>query len=176
LTGTGKMIYTFRILSHEEEDFVRDIEIRSDQTFFNFHNAIQNELKWDKSQMASFIITNDQWEKEKEIGLFDMSEDGSSDIPVMDKAVLQNFIQKERQKILYIHDFFSERALFIETVNISEENKGNNYPRCTRSEGRIPQQILIEDNNIDEIPYGVFEEEDFDDDISLESIDDLGEL
>ncbi|MBA7535736.1 hypothetical protein ES705_27994 [subsurface metagenome] len=170
------MVYTFRILSHEEKDFVRDFEIHSEQTFFDFHNAIQDELRWDKSQMASFIFTNDKWEKEGEINLFDMSEDGSSDLPVMHKAVLKEFLQEERQKMLYVHDFFSERAFFIELAKITEETKDKKYPFCTRAEGRTPQQILIEDNNIDNILYGEFEDEDSDEDIRFENIDDYGEF
>lgn len=170
------MVFTFRILSHEEEGFVRDFEIHSEQTFFDFHNAIQDELRWDKSQMASFILANDKWEKEVEISLFDMSEDGSSGLPVMDKAILKEFFQEEKQKMLYVHDLFSERAFFIELAKITEETKDKKYPFCTRAEGRTPQQILIEDNNIDNILYREFEDEDFDEDIRFEDIDDYGEF
>ena len=64
------MIYKLRMISHEEEQFVRDFEVLSGQTFYDLHVAIQKELRFDTSQIASFYLCNDKWEKEIEITLF----------------------------------------------------------------------------------------------------------
>jgi hypothetical protein len=48
-----------------------------------------------------------------------------------------------------------------------------NYPRCTLSEGRIPIQIIVDDNNIDISAAENFDDlGNLDDDITFENIDD----
>ncbi len=170
------MIYKFRLISNEQEGFFCDIEIKSSQTFFDFHYAIQDVFGYDKSQLASFFITNEKWEKQQEITLLDMSHDESSeDVIVMDKAVLYDFIFEEKQKMIYVFDFFSERAFFIELVEISEKEKDVSYPVCTNLTGDIPQQIKISDRRMDDIFEDEYEDETGKDDI-FESPDDYEEF
>ena len=169
----GKLVYTFRMLSSEEEDFRRDFEILEDQTFFDFHLAIQENLGYDKSQMASFILTNEQWEREEEITLFDMKEEPSDETLIMDKVKIADVCKTLRKKLLYIHDFFSDSGFFIEVVRMKDAEPNKKYPRCVLSEGRVPIQIIVDDNNID-IPAveGFDDLESLDDDITFENIDD----
>jgi hypothetical protein len=162
------------MLSNEEDDFRRDFEIQEDQTFFDFHLAIQDNLGYDKSQMASFIITNDKWEREEEITLFDMKEEPSDDTLIMDKVKIGETCKGLKQKLLYIHDFFSDRGFYIELVNIDNIDSNVVYPKCTLAEGRIPLQIIVDDNNIDALNSEGFDEPgSFDDDILFENIDDF---
>ncbi len=170
-------IFTFRAISQEEDDFVLEIQIRSDQTFFNLHKSIQKELNYDGSQMASFYLTNDEWEKEKEINLFDMFEDNhnGNELLKMEDTLLEDVLSKVKRKLLYVHDFFYERALFIELIKISEELVNNYSPECLRLEGKVPSQILM----TEEIPTNITDilneetDKDEDEDIRFESIDDL---
>ena len=69
------MIYKFRLLSSEKDDFVRDFEVSSDQTFYDLHLVIQYNCHYDTSQIASFYLCNSDWEKENEITLFELSEE-----------------------------------------------------------------------------------------------------
>ena len=41
-------------------------------TFLDLHVFIQQLLHFDEGQMASFFITDDDWQKNKEITLFDI--------------------------------------------------------------------------------------------------------
>jgi hypothetical protein len=169
----GKLVYTFRMLSGEEEDFRRDFEILDNQTFFDFHLAIQEDLGYDKSQMASFILTNDQWEREEEITLFDMKEEPSDETLIMDQVKIVDVCKTVRQKLLYIHDFFSDRGFFIEVVRMEDAESDKKYPVCILSEGKIPIQIIVDDNNIDTLAIESFDDlENLDDDITFENIDD----
>ncbi|UCG28260.1 MAG: hypothetical protein JSV24_02550 [Bacteroidales bacterium] len=171
------MVYTFRIISHEEESFVRDFCIRTDQTFFDFHMAIQDELGYDKSQMASFFLANEEWEKEKEITLFEMSDDRSKEYLVMDKVRIGQAVTELKQKILYVFDFFSDRCFYAELIKKDKEDPSATYPVCVRAKGRVPIQIIMEDNNIDMFNSDEFEEFDgLNDDITFESIDDYEEF
>lgn len=171
------LVYTFRMISNEEDNFRRDFEIRPDQTFFNLHLAIQKNLGYDKSHMASFVLTNEKWEREAEITLFDMRDEPSEDALIMDKVNIGEVCKDLKQKLLYVYDFFSDRCFFIELVNIGDEDPGVDYPRCIQAKGKIPIQIIMEDNNIDTFSVEEFDNlESFDDDLSFENLDDYDQL
>ena len=102
------MVYRFVVLSDEDDTFVREFEFLESQTLIDFHNTIQEELEFDKSQIASFYMATDNWEKEEEFTLFDMGAGSST----MDNAVLEEVIFKKNQKLLYVFDFFNEGSLF----------------------------------------------------------------
>ena len=63
------MIYRFTIISDEVDDFVREIQIDPEATFYDFHEAILKSAGYTNDQMTSFFICDDDWEKEKEITL-----------------------------------------------------------------------------------------------------------
>lgn len=133
------MVYKFIALSDEDDSFVREFEFLDSHTLFDFHTLLQEELEFDKSQMASFYLATDNWEKEEEFTLFDMGTGSST----MEDAVLEEIIYKKNQKLLYIFDFFNERALFIEYTGESKEVEGREYPVCTNSKGVPPKQIIF---------------------------------
>ena len=66
------MIYRFRIIldNETEEDIFRDLEIRKTDTLEDLHNIITQSFGFDGSEMASFYISNDDWEQGEEISLY----------------------------------------------------------------------------------------------------------
>ena len=133
------MVYKFVVLSDEDESFVREFEFLDSHTLLDFHNLIQDELEFDKSQMASFFMATDNWEKEEEFTLFDMGTGSST----MDVAVLEDVIFRKNQKLLYVFDFFNERSLFVEYTGEVKEIDGREYPSCTNSKGLPPKQVVF---------------------------------
>jgi hypothetical protein len=133
------MVYKFVVLSDEDESFVREFEFLDSHTLMDFHTQIQDELEFDKSQMASFYLATDNWEKEEEFTLFDMGTGSST----MDDAILEDVIFRKNQKLLYVFDFFNERALFIEYTGEAKEIDGRDYPNCTNSKGIPPKQVVF---------------------------------
>jgi hypothetical protein len=133
------MVYKFVVLSDEDESFVREFEFLDTHTLMDFHNLIQDELEFDKSQMASFFLTTDNWEKEEEFTLFDMGTGSST----MEVAVLEDIIFRKNQKLLYVFDFFNERALFVEYTGEAKEIDCREYPSCTNSKGIPPKQVVF---------------------------------
>jgi len=155
------MVYKFKIITDENDKFSMDIEIKSTQTFFDFHSAIQDEAGWDNSQLASFFLCNSIWEKEQEISLLDMSDGANSKTIVMDKAVLIDYVKELKQKLIYVFDFFNDRCFFIELVEIKPVNHNRYYPVCTNFVGDIPPQIkLSRTNSSRNIFADEFEDED----------------
>ncbi len=133
------MVYKFVVLSDEDESFVREFEFLDSHTLMDFHNMIQEELEFDKSQMASFFLATDNWEKEEEFTLFDMGTGSST----MESAILDEIIFRKNQKLLYVFDFFNERALFVEYTGEAQEIDGREYPSCTNSKGVPPKQVVF---------------------------------
>jgi hypothetical protein len=144
-------VYKFRILSEEQNDFVRDIEISSVQRFEDFHNIILQTTGLDGKELASFHITNGKWIKLKEITLIDMMEEqnefeeeyedeDSSVFPetlVMKDCKLKDFIDDPHQRMIYEYDFLNLKTFFIELIQISQAKSKVNYPVCVRSVGKL---------------------------------------
>ncbi len=133
------MVYKFVLLSDEDESFVREFEFLDTHTLMDFHNLIQEELEFDKSQMASFFMATDNWEKEEEFTLFDMGTGSST----MESAVLEDIIFRKNQKLLYVFDFFNDRSLFIEYTGETKEDEEHDLPACTNSKGVPPKQVIF---------------------------------
>ncbi len=131
------MVYRFVVLTDEDEAFVREFEFLESQSLLDFHNALQEELEFDRSQIASFFMATESWEKEEEFTLFDMGAGSST----MENAVLEEVIFRKNQKLLYVFDFFNDRALFVEYVGEAKEAAGMEYPICTISKGLPPKQV-----------------------------------
>ncbi|MFH0894012.1 MAG: hypothetical protein V2A54_06220 [Bacteroidota bacterium] len=134
-------VYRFRIIIEDLDDFYRDIEIKSKQTFEELHNAIQRAVEFDNKQMASFYMCNQNWQKGQEITLVDMSAEDNHDIVAMKGAILSDYIEDPRQKIMYVFDFLDMWTFYLELVKvIPDAEKGISYPRITKSVGKAPKQ------------------------------------
>ncbi len=156
------MIYHLRALSNESDDFVLDIAIDSQFTFMELHDFIQEKLDYDPSHMASFFTTDEDWNKEHEITLMDMGE-GNNCTFCMENTHLSDLLTRQKQRILYTFDLFSERVLFIELAQI---DKGKlQFPVCTKLLGTPPAQFLESDFSLDvqEIDNGLLYDDDMDD-------------
>ena len=179
------MVYKFKVLSDEDVKFYMDIEITSDQTFYDLHELIQDELEWDRSHLATFFIANHNWEKKQEIPLMEMDDKSSTKMVPMDKAVLANYIKDARQKIIYLFDFINDRSFFLELVETKTETINHYYPICTDFGGEVPAQFSkksVVKNSIfdeDETDSDVFSvkkaapviDDDFDEDFGGDSFD-----
>lgn len=135
------MIFRFLILSDEVDDFKREIQIDANNTFFDLHKAITKSVEYKDDEMSSFFICDDDWEKEKEITLFEMDTTSEEDSYVMKDCVLNDFLEDEKQKLMYVFDYLTERAFFIELGEIIT-GKNLDAAKCTLSEGEAPAQIV----------------------------------
>ncbi|NDV81195.1 plasmid pRiA4b ORF-3 family protein [Bacteroides sp. 51] len=170
------MIYRFTIISDEVDDFVREIQIDPEATFFDFHQAIIKSVNYTDDQMTSFFICDDDWEKEQEITLEEMDTDPEMDSWVMSETPLSELIEDEKQKLLYVFDYMTERCFFIELSEIIT-GKEVKAAICTHKEGEAPKQTVDFEElaaaggslDLDENFYG---DQDFDlDDFDAEGFD-----
>ena len=56
------MVFRFRMLSDENDNFVRDYEVPYDMTLLDFHNFILRSLEYEEC-MASFFTAARRWGK-----------------------------------------------------------------------------------------------------------------
>ena len=133
------MIYRFRIVSDEVSNFKRDIEIDADATFLDLRNAISDAVGYRKDPMASFIICDDYWEKEKEITIEDMNDSG--DPLLMDECVLADYLEDEGQKMMYVFDYLTNRSFYI-VLKETTPGKHLDAPVCVASVGEAPAEAV----------------------------------
>ena len=152
-------VYRFKLSFEDYEDIYRIIEIKSGQTFLDFHKTVLDSIGFDQSQMASFYMSNDTWKKGQEITLEDMTDNPDNPIPVMAKSKLSQYIIDPHQKIVYVYDFIEMWTIYLELVGImKDENPKLKYPVCTKSVGLAPKQYdkvqrfgLVDDDEFEEI-------------------------
>ncbi|MCD8317805.1 MAG: plasmid pRiA4b ORF-3 family protein [Paraprevotella sp.] len=136
------MIYRFTLISNEVEDFVREIKIDAEATFYDFHKAILSSCHYEDNQITSFFICNEEWEQTQEILLEDMgTSPADEDLYLMKKTRLSELLEDEKQRLVYVFDPLDNRMFFIELTEISF-GKVQAQPVCSRSHGEAPQQTL----------------------------------
>lgn len=135
------MVFRFLMLSDEMEDFKREIQIDADATFLDLHKAILSSVNYKEGEMSSFFICSDNWEKEREITLTEMDTSSEEDSYVMEDSVLNDFLEDEKQKLMYVFDYMTERSFFIELREIIT-GKDLDEAICTKSIGDAPTQFI----------------------------------
>ena len=145
------MVYKFRLLSDEVDNFRRDIEIDSDATFFDLHTAILNSVGYPDDQMTTFFNCNDRWVKEVEITLEDMGGMSEDESYVMADTVIGDIIEDEKQKLVYVFDPLGDRVFYMELSKI-EFGKDIDQAVCTKSVGDAPVQMLNFDELMNKAP------------------------
>ena len=170
------MIYRFLLLSDEVEDFKSEIKIDADATFFDFHKTIMQCSEFEKAEMTSFFMCDDDWRRKQEINLVEMDTDSDVDSHVMEEEVLSDWLDEEKQKMMFVFDYLNDRGFYIE---LSEIILGKNLPKpnCKKL-GNSPTQYLkqedVEASKPMSIPTPIIDtDEEFygDDDFDLDEID-----
>jgi hypothetical protein len=167
------MVYKFRVILDAEEDIFRDIEILSEATLEDLHNAIFNSFGFDGMEVASFYTCDDTWNQEDEIPMFD-----SGDVPGEQKTMsdyqLEDLLDKQNTKIIYVYDFINMWTFLVELAAIEDQIPGNSYPETIFSHGEMPDEAIeknFEADMHDDI-YGEFEDDLDEDDLDMFSGDD----
>ncbi|MDD3107348.1 MAG: hypothetical protein PHP65_06090 [Bacilli bacterium] len=136
-------VYKFRVLNTEDEEFLREYELTENQSLLDFHNLITKNLKLNQEELASFFITNSNWEKEHEYTLLDMglnpdednNRDNSIPIEMMEDALIDSIASKPKQKLLYEYNFMNPIIFYITLIGERAGNSNEVFPKCVVSEG-----------------------------------------
>ncbi|WP_107037486.1 IS1096 element passenger TnpR family protein [Brumimicrobium mesophilum] len=160
----------FRILldSVEKTEVFRDILINDDFNFEHFYNTILDAFGFSNDQMASFFVSDEDWNKGEEISLMDMSfgQLDEEEAPVeMNSLLLKERIENTKQRFILVHDFLSMWIFLIELHEITDEEV--EHPQLILEVGEIPPGILDKGHkNLEEMKFETDRDpnaEDFDD-------------
>jgi len=140
-------VYKFRVVIDLEEDIFRDIEIKTDSTFLELHDAIKSAFDFEGQEMASFYMSNENWDRGQEIPLENMDvKTDSGKVVTMKNAVLNEFITSPEEKIVYVYDFLRMWCFYIELLAIKKAAPSTLYPKLTMVFGDAPNE---EDKEMD---------------------------
>lgn len=160
----------FRILldSVEKKEVFRDILINDDFNFEHFYNTILDAFGFSNDQMASFFVSDEDWNKGEEISLMDMSfgQLDEEEAPVeMNSLLLKDRIEDSKQRFILVHDFLAMWIFLIELHEITDEEV--EHPQLLLEVGDIPQEMKDKGHkNLEDMKFETDRDpnaEDFDD-------------
>ncbi|HTD39159.1 MAG TPA: hypothetical protein VK671_00965 [Mucilaginibacter sp.] len=135
-------VYRFRVAFEDYDDVVREIDIKSNQNFEDFHRAIHQSIGYNCEFPSSFYVSNDQWIKGEEITFLPNQRRIDRGVILMDKVKLSNRIDDPHQKFYYTFNFDRPFDFHIELLKIIlDETPGTTYPAVVRSAGEAPKQF-----------------------------------
>src|SRR5271154_598293 len=142
-------LYRFRITFEDYDDVMREIDVKSNQTFEDLHRAIHQSTGYNSEYASSFYISNDQWTKGEEITYMPNQKRIDRGVPLMEKVKLLSFIDDPHQKFYYTFNFDRPFDFHVELMKIIlDETSGVTYPTVIKSVGEAPRQFIIGANPI----------------------------
>ncbi|MES2487039.1 MAG: hypothetical protein V4581_13975 [Bacteroidota bacterium] len=173
------MVYKFRAILDAEEDIFRDIAILEEDTLEDLHNALVNAFGFDGLEPGSFFTCDDEWTQGAEIPLFDTG-DVPGEMQTMADYTLNDLLNREDNKIIYVYDFLNMWTFFVELAAIEEPESGVSYPDLLFSHGEMPanapEHAFGADGSDDDL-YGEFDDDYDDEDLDMfndDNIEDFG--
>ncbi len=173
----------FRVLfdSLPNQEIFRDIVIDESANFESFYQSILEAFSFSNDQMASFFVSDHEWNKGEEIALMDLSDDGDEAVQMMSSTVLRHLISSPRQRFILVYDFMNMWIFLVELQDIVSEAPA--APKVLMSVGEIQKELIEQGNeSMNDITFeseklkGMddFDFPDFDDDFSedFDNIDD----
>lgn len=140
------MLLQFRMLSDEDDNFLRDYQIPYDMSLLDFHRFICRDLGYDPENMTSFFASDREWAKLREFTLVDM---GISDDPqapaAMETTRLNEVIHRLHDRLIYQFDMLEDRSLYFELMAAQQEEGPANV---MLAHGEAPDQFDPEDSPV----------------------------
>jgi hypothetical protein len=135
-------LYRFRITFEDYDDVIREIDVKSNQTFEDLHRAIHQSTGYNSEYPSSFYISNDQWTKGEEITYMPNQKRIDRGVALMAKVKLLSFIDDPHQKFYYTFNFDRPFDFHVELMKIIlDDAPGVVYPAVIKSVGDAPKQF-----------------------------------
>ncbi|NHA04764.1 plasmid pRiA4b ORF-3 family protein [Mucilaginibacter sp. HC2] len=135
-------LYRFRVTFEDYDDVMREIDVKSNQTFEDLHRAIHQSTGYNPEFSSSFYISNDQWTKGEEITYLPNQKRIDRGVSLMNNVKLLSFIDDPHQKFYYTFNFDRPFDFHVELMKIIlDETPGTIYPAVIKSVGEAPKQF-----------------------------------
>lgn len=140
-------IYRFRVSFEDFDEVVREIDIKSTQTFEDLHKAIHRSTGYSPEKSSSFFVSTDNWIKGDEIAYLPSQRKTDRGVALMENSKLNKFIEDPHQKFYYIYNFDRPFDFHVELIKIILDTDPNiEYPYLVKSTGEAPK--IIDKNNL----------------------------
>ncbi len=161
-------VYRFRVQLEEQDDFLRDIDVKPGQNFRQFHECLKKTIGLEGEELASFFVCDHLWRKKQEITLIDMMEGEETsltyedeetkaqkqlEIKVMDDIKIKEVIEDPHQRFVYEYDFLNPKTFYIELTKIVDGDESKSYPLVAKEAGILAKTVVpkhISDEELDE--------------------------
>jgi len=150
-------VFRFRVMVEDQDDFIRELDIKSNQTFKILHDFLVKSLKLDSKELASFHITDDDWQKLQEITLIDMlgkekpagSKEKLPKTYLMEKTKLETFFDEIDQKLIWEYNFLHLHTFMLELIDIDAVNDLKAYPFMSYNSGKLSlrEKLTVEEDS-----------------------------
>jgi len=133
-------IYRFRVSFEDFDEVIREIDIKSTQTFEDLHKAVHRSTGYSAEKSSSFYVSSDHWIKGDEIAYLPNQRKVDRGVALMENAKLSSFIEDPHQKFYYIYNFDRPFDFHVELIKIILETDPNiEYPVLFKSIGEAPK-------------------------------------
>jgi hypothetical protein len=165
-------IYRFRISFEDYDEVIREIDIKSNQTFKDLHQFFIGNVGYGPEKSSSFYVSNDYWIKNEELAYLPNQRKVDNGVALMENSKLFKFIDDPHQKFYYIYDFDKPYEFHVELIKILDNNAALALPALFKSIGIAPKIAVPIIGSADEITG---DEEDFveEDDVAIADEDEL---
>jgi hypothetical protein len=134
----------FRVYWEDDDQIYRDIEIRSNQTFLDFHKAIIQAYEFDGKHSASFFESNDRWQRGRELDSEVLVNKKDAPALSMVRTPVSALVAKPDQKFIYVYDPVKHWTFLVELIGVTkDEDIKKTYPYVVRKEGIGPAQYGV---------------------------------
>ena len=133
------MVFKFKIISDKIEDFALHINADAKHTFFELHEAIQIACRYDPSELATFFLADEEWDKGLEIAMFEKKSLKKFPSRLMKDTLLGDLLKEQEDKLIYVFDVINQKSLYIQLNLIVMEEKLSS-PIVSYNRGMAPVQ------------------------------------
>ncbi|MDA9555260.1 plasmid pRiA4b ORF-3 family protein [Pelobium sp.] len=135
-------VYRFRISFEDYDEVIREIDIKSNQTFKDLHFFFHQIIGYDPEKSSSFYVSNDHWIKNEELAYLPNQRKIDRGVALMENSKLSKFIDDPHQKFYYIYNFEKPFEFHVELIKILDNNPTVEYPTLFKSIGEAPKIIV----------------------------------
>lgn len=133
-------IYRFRLSFEDYDEVIREIDIKTTQTFEDLHKALHRTTGYSAEKPSSFYVSSDHWIKGDEIAYLPNQRKIDNGVALMEKAKLSRFIEDPHQKFYYIYNFERPFDFHVELIKIIlQDDPKVEYPFLFKSIGEAPK-------------------------------------
>lgn len=174
----------FRVLldSLTDKEVFRDIIVNDSDNYETLYRTITEAFGLSNDEMASFFVSDHEWNKGKEITLMDMSFGDEEEVPeIMSENIIRYHLESPKQRYILVYDFLNMWIFLLEIQEILSNDV--DAPQIVLSVGEVPSEILEKSAaNLDKLSFntelndsefGDMDMGDYDDGFSEEDFDNI---